>query len=44
LPDCRASGVTLIRRTLGRDREHAARLLNRVGYEAMTRRIERGGV
>ena len=34
----------LIRRTLGKDRKQTARLLNRVGYEATMRRIDRGGV
>ena len=34
----------LIRRTLGKDRKQTARLLNRLGYDATTRRIDRGGV
>ena len=33
----------LIRRSLGKDREHSARLLNRAGYAATMRRIDRGG-
>ena len=32
----------LIRRTLGRDRKQTARMLNRIGYEATMRRIDRG--
>ena len=33
----------VIRRMLGRDRKQTARLLNRVGYEATVKRIEREG-
>ena len=33
----------LIRRTLGRDRKHAAKLRNQLAYAATVRRIEREG-
>jgi len=33
----------LIRRSLGKDRKHTERLVNRIGYEATVRRIERDG-
>ena len=29
---------------MGRDRENTARRLNKIGYEATMRRIDRGGV
>ena len=46
LPDERAPRMTskLIRRALGRDRQQAARALNRVGFERTMRRVEREGV
>jgi hypothetical protein len=46
LPDERAPRMTErhIPRVLGRDREQAARALNRVGYERTMRRVERQGV
>ena len=33
----------LVRRTLGKDREHSARLRNQIAYAATARRIEREG-
>jgi hypothetical protein len=33
----------LIRRTLGKDREHSAKLRRQIGYTATVRRIEREG-
>jgi hypothetical protein len=45
LPDERAPRMTErhIHRVLGRDRQQAARALNKIGYEATMRRIEREG-
>jgi hypothetical protein len=34
----------LIRRTMGRDRENTAKLRNQIGYQAVLRRIDGGGV
>ena len=38
------SAGKLIRRTMGRDARHTRKFINRLGYQATMRRIEREGV